>query len=106
MERPADVQAKRAAMVETLEPRILGSGAEVTPIIRLDLTPNAGLLHATIEQLPNNGVGRVASLILVHESQMTFNRAGDMSCVDVRRIVGRDGVELGLQRGVSDPPVK
>ncbi len=48
--QPADVQDKRTTMVETLEPRILGSGAEVTPIIRLDLTPNAGLLHATIEQ--------------------------------------------------------
>ncbi|HEY1119111.1 MAG TPA: cation:proton antiporter, partial [Acidimicrobiales bacterium] len=47
---PADVQAKRAAMVETLEPKILGTGAEVTPIIRLDLTPNTGLLHAAVEQ--------------------------------------------------------
>lgn len=47
---PADVQAKRAGMVESLEARILGTGAEVSPIIRLDLTPNAGLLHAAVEQ--------------------------------------------------------
>lgn len=48
--RPADVLARRRAMVELLEPSILGAGAEATPIIRLDLTPNAGLLHAAVEQ--------------------------------------------------------
>jgi Kef-type K+ transport system membrane component KefB len=48
--RPADVQARRTELVSTVEPQILGSGAEATPLIRLDLTPNAGLLHSAIEQ--------------------------------------------------------
>jgi Kef-type K+ transport system membrane component KefB len=48
--RPADVLARRTAMVEAFEPSILGAGAEATPIIRLDLTPNTGLLHAAVEQ--------------------------------------------------------
>lgn len=48
--RPADVLARRTEMVDAYEPAILGAGAEATPIIRLDLTPNAGLLHAAVEQ--------------------------------------------------------
>ncbi|MFP5322943.1 MAG: cation:proton antiporter [Acidimicrobiia bacterium] len=48
--RAVEVAEKRSVLVSTLEPQILGSGAEATPIIRLDLTPNAGLLHAAVEQ--------------------------------------------------------
>lgn len=46
----AEVQERREALVAALEPQILGTGAEATPIIRLDLTPNSGLLHAVVEQ--------------------------------------------------------
>ena len=46
----AEVKERRAAMTETLEPMILATGAEASPGVRLDLTPNAGLLHAAVEQ--------------------------------------------------------
>lgn len=98
--RPADVQAKRAAMVETLEPRILGSGAEVTPIIRLDLTPNAGLLHATIEQQATCLVlgwrGYTARRDAVLGEQLDALLA--LSPVPV--MVHREGAESGIRRVV------
>ncbi len=98
--RPADVQAKRAAMVETLEPRILGSGAEVTPIIRLDLTPNAGLLHATIEQQATCLVlgwrGYTARRDAVLGEQLDALLA--LSSVPV--MVHRSGAESGIRRVV------
>jgi Kef-type K+ transport system membrane component KefB len=46
----AEVQERRTTMLQTLEPRILATGAEASPTVRLDLTPNAGLLHAAVEQ--------------------------------------------------------
>lgn len=98
--RPADVQAKRAAMVETLEPRILGSGAEVTPVIRLDLTPNAGLLHATIEQQATCLVlgwrGYTARRDAVLGEQLDALLA--LSPVPV--MVHREGAESGIRRVV------
>jgi Kef-type K+ transport system membrane component KefB len=98
--RPADVQARRAAMVETLEPRILGSGAEVTPIIRLDLTPNAGLLHATIEQQATCLVlgwrGYTARRDAVLGEQLDALLA--LSPVPV--MVHREGAESGIRRVV------
>lgn len=98
--RPADVQAKRAAIVETLEPRILGSGAEVTPIIRLDLTPNAGLLHATIEQqatcLLLGWRGYTARRDAILGEQLDALLA--LSPVPV--MVHREGAESGIRRVV------
>jgi Kef-type K+ transport system membrane component KefB len=98
--QPADVQAKRAAIVETLEPRILGSGAEVTPIIRLDLTPNAGLLHATIEQqatcLLLGWRGYTARRDAILGEQLDALLA--LSPVPV--MVHREGAESGIRRVV------
>jgi Kef-type K+ transport system membrane component KefB len=98
--RPADVQARRTAMVETLEPRILGTGAEVTPIIRLDLTPNAGLLHATVEQSATCLIlgwrGYTARRDAVLGEQLDALLA--LSPVPV--MVHRDGAESGIRRVV------
>ena len=45
----ADVKARRAELAEA-ERIILGEGAEATSVVRLDLTPSAGMLHASVEQ--------------------------------------------------------
>ncbi|MGB2858034.1 MAG: cation:proton antiporter, partial [Candidatus Microthrix parvicella] len=45
----ADVKARRAELAEA-ERTILGEGAEATSVVRLDLTPSAGMLHASVEQ--------------------------------------------------------
>lgn len=97
---PGDVQAKRAAMVDALEARILGTGAEVTPIIRLDLTPNAGLLHAAVEQ-------QATALVLGWRGYTTRRDAvlGEqldvlLALSPVPVLVHRPGAESGIRRVV------
>ena len=46
----ADVAERRTELAADLEAMVLATGAEVATAIRLDLTPNAGLLHAAVEQ--------------------------------------------------------
>jgi Kef-type K+ transport system membrane component KefB len=96
--RPADVQAKRAAMVETLEPRILGSGAEVTPIIRLDLTPNAGLLHATIEQQATCLILGWRGYTARRDAVLGEKLDALLALSPVPVMVHRDGAESGIRR--------
>lgn len=98
--RAADVQARRTAMADTLEAKILGTGAEVTPIIRLDLTPNAGLLHAAVEQQATALVlgwrGYTARRGAVLGEQLDVLLA--LSPVPV--LVHRAGAESGIRRVV------
>lgn len=98
--RPADVHAKRELMVETLEPRILGSGAEVTPIIRLDLTPNAGLLHATIEQEATCLVLGWRGYTSRRDAVLGEKLDALLALSPVPVMVHRDGAESGVQRVV------
>ncbi|MEZ5381014.1 MAG: cation:proton antiporter [Microthrixaceae bacterium] len=44
-----DVKERRKVLAEA-ERTILGEGAEATSVVRLDLTPSAGMLHAAVEQ--------------------------------------------------------
>lgn len=45
----ADVKTRRAELAEA-ERVVLAEGAEATSVVRLDLTPSAGMLHASVEQ--------------------------------------------------------
>lgn len=98
--QPADVAARRKAMVEELDPKILGSGAESTPIVRLDLTPNAGLLHSAVEQQ--------ATCLLLGWRGFTNRRdavLGEqldvlLALSPVPVLVHRDGAESGVRRVV------
>lgn len=44
-----DVKERRAELAEA-ERVVLAEGAEATSVVRLDLTPSAGMLHASVEQ--------------------------------------------------------
>lgn len=97
---PADVTARRAAMAEALEPMILATGAEASPAIRLDLTPNAGLLHAVVEQ-------QATCLVLGWRGHTTRRHAvlGEqldalLALSPVPVIVHRPGAESGVRRVV------
>jgi Kef-type K+ transport system membrane component KefB len=96
--RPADVQARRGELVSTVEPQILGSGAEAVPLIRLDLTPNAGLLHSAVEQgatcLILGWRGYTARRNAVLGEQLDVLLA--LSPVPV--LVNRPGAESGVRR--------
>jgi len=97
---PAEVQEKRGVLVSTLEPQILGTGAEATPIIRLDLTPNAGLLHAAVE----NG----ATCLVLGWRGYTARRGATLgeqldvllALSPVPVLVHRSGAESGVRRVV------
>ena len=45
----AEVTARRNELAEA-ERLVLGEGAEATSVVRLDLTPSTGMLHASVEQ--------------------------------------------------------
>ena len=46
---PADVKIRRAFVTDTVEATALANGCEARSIVRLDLTPGAGIVHAAIE---------------------------------------------------------
>ncbi|NNF53320.1 MAG: cation:proton antiporter, partial [Acidimicrobiales bacterium] len=46
---PADVKVRRAFVTDTVEDTALANGCEARSIVRLDLTPAAGIVHAAIE---------------------------------------------------------
>ena len=98
--RADEVQEKRKLLVSTLEPQILGTGAEATPLIRLDLTPNAGLLHSAVEQSATCLVlgwrGYTARRGAVLGEQLDVLLA--LSPVPV--LVHRHGAESGIRRVV------
>lgn len=96
----AEVQTRRSAMVDSLEPLILATGAEASPTIRLDLTPNAGLLHAAVEQ-------QATCLVLGWRGYTTRRHAVLGEQLDVLLplspvpvLVHRDGAESGARRVV------
>lgn len=98
--RAGEVQERRSELVAAVEPQILGSGAEATPIIRLDLTPNAGLLHAAVEQ-------SATALVLGWRGHTTRRGAvlGEQLDVlvalsPVPVLVHRTGAESGVRRVV------
>lgn len=102
----AEVRERRAAMTETLEPKILATGAEASPGVRLDLTPNAGLLHAAVEQeatcLVLGWRGHTVRRHAVLGEQLDVLLA--LSPVPV--LVHRDGAESGVRRIVSSVAVE
>ena len=46
---PADVKTRRAFVTDTVEDIALANGCEARSIVRLDLTPAAGIVHTAIE---------------------------------------------------------
>ena len=96
-----EVKERRAAMLKTLEPKILATGAEASPGVRLDLTPNAGLLHAAVEQQATCLVlgwrGHTLRRHAVLGEQLDVLLA--LSPVPV--LVHRNGAESGVRRIVS-----
>lgn len=47
---PDDVRGLHRYLTESVEPLAMAKGAEASSLVRLDLTPGAGMLHAAIEQ--------------------------------------------------------